>query len=45
VIVLRGQGWAVETPRVPITRKELPERAQHSRWSKHPSVSEAAVAN
>ncbi len=45
VIVLRGQAWAVETPRVPITRKELPERAQHSRWSKHPPVSEAAAAN
>ncbi len=45
VIVLRGQAWAVETPRVPITRKELPERAQHSRWSKHPSVSEAAATN
>jgi hypothetical protein len=45
VIVLRGQAWAVESPRMPVTRKELPERVQHSRWFKHPSRSDAAAAN
>ncbi|CAG0953656.1 hypothetical protein ANRL3_00410 [Anaerolineae bacterium] len=44
VIVLRGEAWAVETPRYPVTRKELPERVQRSRWFKHPAQADAAVA-
>ena len=43
VIVLRGDVWKVEAPRVPVTRKELPQRAQHSRWFKQPTRSEAAA--
>jgi hypothetical protein len=35
VMVLRGQSWETETPRVPITRRELPKRAQSSRWFNH----------
>ena len=35
VIVLRGQSWETETPRVPITRRELPKRVQSSRWFNH----------
>jgi hypothetical protein len=45
VIVLRGQAWAAESPRVPVTRKELPERVQSSRWFKHPARSDAAAAH
>ncbi len=33
ILTLRGQeGWVTETPRNPITRKELPPRVRHSRW-------------
>ena len=33
ILNLRGQeGWVTETPRNPITRKELPPRVRHSRW-------------
>jgi len=35
VMVLRGQSWETETPRVPITRRELPKRVQSSRWFNH----------
>ena len=45
VIVLRGQAWAAESPRVPVTRKELPERVQSSRWFKHPARSDAAATH
>ncbi|CAG0969066.1 hypothetical protein ANRL3_01379 [Anaerolineae bacterium] len=45
VIVLRGEAWAVESPRVPVTRKELPQRVKHSRWFKHPAESDDAAAN
>jgi hypothetical protein len=44
MIVLRGEAWAVESPRVPVTRKELPQRVKHSRWFKHPAESDAAAA-
>ncbi len=42
VMTLRGRSWETETPRVPITRQELPTRVQHSRWFKHPTVETAA---
>ncbi len=45
VIVLRGEAWAVESPRVPVTRKELPQRVKHSRWFKRPVESEAVATN
>ncbi len=33
ILTLKGQeGWVTETPRNPITRKELPPRVRHSRW-------------
>ena len=32
VMMLRGQSWETETPRMPITRRELPKRVQNSRW-------------
>lgn len=32
VMMLRENIWKSETPRVPITRKELPPRVRHSRW-------------
>ncbi len=33
ILSLRGrEGWVTETPRNPITRKELPLRVRHSRW-------------
>ncbi|MCL4488358.1 MAG: hypothetical protein M1570_09550 [Chloroflexi bacterium] len=33
ILTLRGrEGWVTETPRNPITRKELPLRVRHSRW-------------
>ncbi len=33
LLILRGkEGWRTETPRNPITRKELPPRVRHSRW-------------
>jgi hypothetical protein len=32
VMMLRENVWKSETPRVPITRKELPPRVRHSRW-------------
>ncbi len=35
VMVLRGQSWETETPRMPITRRQLPKRVQNSRWFKH----------
>ena len=35
VMVLRGQSWETETPRVPITRRQLPKRVQNSRWFHH----------
>jgi hypothetical protein len=45
VLVLRGDAWAVETPRYPVTRKELPERVQRSRWFKHPAQVDAPAPN
>jgi len=44
VMVLRGESWAIELPTVPVTRKELPERVQSSRWFKHPARSDATAA-
>jgi hypothetical protein len=44
VMVLRGESWVIELPTVPVTRKELPERVQSSRWFKHPARSDAAAA-
>jgi hypothetical protein len=35
VMLLRGQSWETETPRVPITRRQLPKRVQNSRWFNH----------
>jgi hypothetical protein len=35
VMVLRGQSWETETPRVPVTRRQLPRRVQNSRWFNH----------
>jgi hypothetical protein len=33
LLILRGKdGWRTETPRNPITQKELPPRVRHSRW-------------
>jgi hypothetical protein len=33
LLILRAEeGWRTETPRNPITRKELPPRVRHSRW-------------
>ena len=33
ILVLRGdKGWVTESPRVPITSKELPARVRNSRW-------------
>jgi len=43
LMVLRGNTWNSETPRVPVTRKELPARVQHSRWFQQPSESETAA--
>jgi hypothetical protein len=35
VMVLRGRSWETETPRMPITRRQLPKRVQNSRWFNH----------
>jgi hypothetical protein len=35
VMVLRGESWKTETPRVPVTSRELPKRVQNSRWFHH----------
>lgn len=35
VMTLRGQSWETETPRMPITRRQLPRRVQNSRWFNH----------
>jgi hypothetical protein len=32
VMVLSGNAWETKSPRVPVTRRELPERVQRSRW-------------
>lgn len=42
-LTLRGrEGWTTETPRNPLTQKELPARVRHSRWY-HPTRSEPAL--
>lgn len=43
VMVLTKDVWDTKSPRMPVTRKELPIRVQHSRWFNRPS-SETAVA-
>lgn len=45
VMILRGEAWAAELPRVPVTQKDLPQRVKHSRWFKHPAESEVAVGD
>ena len=45
VMILRGETWVVESPSMPVTRKELPERVQSSRWFKQPARSDATAAH
>ncbi len=42
VMVLRGDVWATRTPRVPVTRQELPKQAERSRWFNHPPARDPA---
>ena len=44
VMMLRGQSWETETPRMPITRRELPKRVQNSRWFNHHHTGQNATA-
>ncbi|MEW5720089.1 MAG: hypothetical protein AB1817_15795 [Chloroflexota bacterium] len=44
VMVLRGESWKTETPRVPVTRRELPKRVQNSRWFNHHRAEQSASA-
>jgi len=44
VMVLRGESWKTETPRVPVTRRELPKRVQNSRWFNHHRSGQSASA-
>jgi len=44
VMVLRGESWKTETPRVPVTRRELPKRVQNSRWFHHHRAEQNASA-
>jgi hypothetical protein len=44
VMVLRGESWKTETPRVPVTRRELPKRVQNSRWFNHHRAEQNASA-
>ncbi len=45
VMILRGDAWETKTPRVPVTRREPPKRAQLSRTFSSPPASEPAPTN
>ncbi len=45
VMVLSRDTWETKSPRVPVTRRELPERVQRSRWFNRPSTEPSASSN
>ncbi len=45
VMVLSGNAWETKSPRVPVTRRELPERVQRSRWFNRPSPESSPTPN
>jgi hypothetical protein len=44
VMVLRGESWETETPRMPVTRRQLPKHVQNSRWFHHHRAEQSASA-
>jgi hypothetical protein len=44
VMVLRGESWKTETPRMPVTRRQLPKHVQNSRWFHHHRAEQSASA-
>ncbi len=45
VMVLNKNVWDTKSPRMPVTRKELPNRVLHSRWFNRPSTEPSAPSN
>ncbi len=45
VMILDGDIWHTKTPRVPVTRRELPIQVQRSRWFNRPSAHDLAPSH